>query len=84
MLYTSIENKKIKNIKKLYDKKYRDLNNEFIIEGEHLIIEANKNNVLEEIIIEDGYDLDIDMPKSFVTNSVLKYISNLDTPPKYL
>ena len=84
MLYTSIENKKIKNIKKLYDKKYRDLNNEFIIEGEHLIIEANKNNVLKEVIIEDGYDMDIDMPKSFVTNSVLKYISNLDTPPKYL
>ena len=30
MLYTSLENKKIKNIKKLYTKKYRDEYNESI------------------------------------------------------
>ena len=42
MLYTSIENKKIKELKKLNTKKYRDLNNLFIIEGEHLVLEAYK------------------------------------------
>ena len=32
-IYTSIDNKRIKNIKKLYTKKYRDMYNEFIVEG---------------------------------------------------
>ena len=54
MLYSSIENKKIKDIKKLYTKKYRDSNNLFIVEGEHLVIEAYKNNVLEELILEEN------------------------------
>ena len=51
MLYTSIENKKIKEIKKLYQKKYRDLNNRFIVEGEHLVVEAYKKGVLEELLV---------------------------------
>ena len=51
MLYTSIENKKIKELKKLNTKKYRDLNNLFIVEGEHLVLEAYKNGVLKELIL---------------------------------
>ena len=47
MLYSSTENKKIKEIKKLYTKKYRDLNDLFIIEGEHLVIEAYKKGLLK-------------------------------------
>ena len=43
MIYTSTENSKIKEIKKLNNKKYRDEYNKFIIEGEHLILEAEKN-----------------------------------------
>ena len=31
MIYTSIENEHIKEIKKLNQKKYRDLNNKFIV-----------------------------------------------------
>ena len=47
VLYSSIDNQKIKDIKKLYTKKYRDIEGKFIIEGEHLVIEAYKNNLLE-------------------------------------
>ena len=54
MIYTSIENKKIKNIKKLYSKKYRDEFNEFIIEGEHLVEEAYKKGILKELILEEN------------------------------
>ena len=84
MLYSSIENKKIKDIKKLYTKKYRDSNNLFIVEGEHLVIEAYKNNVLEELILEENIKLDIDVKTSYVTSNVLKYISELETPNKII
>ena len=84
MLYSSVENKKIKNIKKLNNKKYRDEFNEFLIEGEHLVEEAYKNKILKEIILEEGTDIDIDVPKSYVTSSVLKYISELDNPSKIM
>ena len=42
MIITSINNEKIKEIKKLNDKKYRDLTDLFLVEGEHLIKEAYK------------------------------------------
>ena len=84
MLYTSVDNKKKKNIKKLNTKKYRDEFNEFIIEGEHLILEANKHGFLKEVILEENTNLDIDVPKSFVTHNVLKYISDLDNPSKMI
>lgn len=84
MLYTSIENKKIKNIKKLYTKKYRDEFNEIIIEGEHLVQEAYKKGILKELILEEGIDFKLDIETNYVTNSVLKYISELDNPAKII
>ena len=84
MLYTSIENKKIKNIKKLNEKKYRDETNLFIIEGEHLLKEAYNNGILKEVILEENTNLDIDIEKSYVTSNVLKYISKLDNPSKMI
>ena len=84
MVFTSIENKKIKNIKKLNLKKYRDDFNEFLIEGEHLVKEASKSNCLKEIILEEGTNLDLEIDKIYVTSNVLKYISDLDNPPKIM
>lgn len=84
MLYTSINNKKIKDLKKLYTKKYRDKLNEFIIEGEHLVIEAYKNGYLKYVILENDTNIDLEIEKIYVTNNVLKYISELPSPPKIL
>ena len=39
-IITSKDNENIKNIKKLKERKYRDLNNEYIIEGIKIIKEA--------------------------------------------
>ena len=83
-VYTSIENKKIKHIKKLYTKKYRDESNEFIIEGEHLVLEAYKNGYLKYIILEENANININIDKIYVTNNILKYLSELSTPPKIL
>ncbi len=84
MLYTSTSNPKIKNIKKLNTKKYRDQNKEFLIEGEHLVLEAYKNNVLKELILEENVNFSLDVDTIRVSNNVLKYLSELDNPPKIL
>lgn len=48
---TSKDNDLIKNIKKLKEKKYRDLNNQFIVEGIKMIEEAiNENADIDSII----------------------------------
>ena len=52
---SSKDNEFIKHIKKLKDKKYRDLNNEYIIEGIKIIEEAinEKANIKQVVICDD-------------------------------
>ena len=80
MLYSSVHNDKIKELKKLKEKKYRDQLGKFIIEGDHLIKEAYKEGILESVYILEGKELDLDIDKNYVTKEVLKYITDLDTP----
>lgn len=78
-MYSSTNNDFIKSIKKLNEKKYRDNTNTFLVEGEHLVHEAIKNNLVKYVIVRDNYDFNYDN-KIIVTDKVLKYISNLNTP----
>ena len=80
MVINSIQNNKIKEIVKLRDKKYRDRENLFIIEGEHLVEEAKKNNLLDEVFVVEGYDYD----GVYVSYDVMKRLSSLKTPPNVL
>ena len=82
MLYTSSNNDYIKRIKKLNQKKYRDIYNEFLIEGEHLVIEAYEKKFLKELILDESSNFKLDVKTSYVTSNVLKYISELSTPTK--
>lgn len=84
MLYSSCDNKKIKDIKKLNIKKYRDLENKYLVEGEHLVREAYKKGALETLIIEDGCDFKLNIDTVSVSYDVLKYISELETPQKMM
>lgn len=53
-LITSKDNEMIKNIKKLKEKKFRDLHHEFIIEGVKMIQEAiNEKATIKKIIISE-------------------------------
>ena len=81
MLYTSIENKKIKEIKKLNNKKYRKETGLFIIESEHLIKEAYKNGYLKELILLENTEYKLNIEPNYVTEKVMKYITELDTIP---
>ena len=47
----SLDNKKIKSLRKLKEKKYRDKEGLFLVEGIHLVLEAYKTNNLEEVNI---------------------------------
>lgn len=80
MIYTSLENVKIKEIKKLHVKKYRDKENLFLVEGEHLVLEAYKAGVLKTLIVEDGKSFALDVDTMVVSHQVLTYLSELDTP----
>ena len=83
MLYSSLDNDKIKYLKKLKEKKYRDLEGKFLIESEHLIKEAYKEGLLESVYVLEGNNIDIDIDINYVTLQVLKSISSLASP-KYL
>lgn len=84
MIYTSINNDHIKEIKKLNQKKYRDLNNKFIVEGEHLVLEGIKNNLVEEVLILEDLPNEYDVKTNYVSLNVLKYITELDNPAKII
>ena len=80
VLYSSVNNPKIKELKKLKSKKYRDLTNTFLIESEHLIKEAYNLGYLKCIYILEGTNYDIDVETNYVTKEVLKYLSDLESP----
>lgn len=80
-MITSINNERIKEISKLNNKKYRKEKGLFIVEGEHLVEEAYKHNLLVEVysLNETSYE-----SSYIVTESVMKKISNLDSIPNII
>lgn len=89
---SSKDNEFVKHIKKLKDKKYREINKEFIIEGIKLIKEAIEENAdIKQIVICDNcLNADI-IPKElmyeiakyecvYVTEKIFSSISDVNTP----
>lgn len=76
MLYTSTNNNKIKELKKLEMKKYRDLTSTFLVVGEHLVNEAYKHNKLISIILLEGTQSDLDIDTDYANQAVMKHLSN--------
>lgn len=79
-MITSLENKKIKEIMKLKQKKYRDKTNKFIIETSNLIKEAYDNGLLEELYVMEGYDSPVKFDYEIVTDKVMQKISSIEKP----
>lgn len=81
MLITSLDNKKIKELTKLKQKKYRDINKKFIVETENLIKEAYIENRLEEIYLLENETLSFkpECPTYEVTEKVMDKIKNINT-----
>lgn len=80
-MITSIENKEIKKYLKLKKKKYRDIDKLFLVEGEHLIKEAEKAQCLVKVILTENKKIDTNKEIIYVTEEIMKKLSDLDTPP---
>lgn len=80
MLYQSLDNPKIKDLKKLHTHKYREQKKMFLVEGEHLVLEAFQTGYLKELLLEENTEFSLPVETNYVTKSVLKELSNLDTP----
>ena len=89
---TSKENEIVKKIKKLKEKKFRDLENSYIVEGIKLVKEAidENQNIKYVVICEDFINNDMIDQKVlyeiaklnciYVTDKVFKYITDVSNP----
>ena len=72
MFIESLQNSHVKDWCKLKQKKYRDETGLFLIEGDHLILEAQKKGAIKEVI-----SIDKEVPATFyVTKEIMKKITN--------
>ena len=91
-IISSKDNEFIKHIKKLKEKKYRDLNKEYVVEGVKLIKEAIEEKAeIKQIVICDNCQKSDIIPKAimyeiakfeciYVTENIFKLISDVNTP----
>ena len=85
MVITSLNNEHIKELNKLKEKKYRDQKGEFLIEGEHLVFEAIKKDLVKELILLEGEDFYSENIKiTYVSKEVMKKLSSMDSYPKVI
>lgn len=77
----SVNNERVKFYKKLRDKKYILENNKYIVEGEHLVMEAYKAGVLLEVIHNLNFKNSLDVHSVLVNDKVLSNISLLKSVP---
>ena len=76
MQITSLSNAKVKQWFKYHEKKHRDKDQRFLIEGEHLLQEAHQAGIIECIMVEIGCPSPIDgYPVYELTPAVLSKLS---------
>ena len=84
MLITSKDNNRIKEVRNLLNKKYSLQKGLFVIEGENLVEEAIKNDLLVELFVLDGYSCNYEFNYDTVTLDVMKSMSDLKSTPRLL
>ena len=84
MLITSVNNEHIKELVKLKDKKYRDQSDTFLVETKHLVLEAYKEGLVKELILEQNELFPLDVDTLYVSPEVLKKLSSTNTPSKVM
>src|SRR5699024_6861772 len=84
IMITSLQNERVKQFKKLHNKKERKKTNTFMVEGFHLVEEAHNSNwVIREIIIQDSIELPNMLevyPITRVSHVVFNHISQTQSP----
>jgi len=82
MRIESLQNEKVKVWNKLKEKKYRDETNLFLIEEEHLVLEALKKGMVKELLVTEKCDYDV--PTYEVSKEIMKKLTSQVTAPKIL
>ena len=89
---SSKENSFVKHVKKLKDKKYRDISGEYIIEGINLVKEAIQEKAnIKQFVLCDDCEKNESIPKElmyeiakyecvYVTEKIFKYLSEVQEP----
>lgn len=89
---SSKENSFVKHVKKLKDKKYRDISGEYIIEGINLVKEAIQEKAnIKQFVLCDDCEKNESIPKElmyeiakyecvYVTEKIFKYLSKVQEP----
>lgn len=80
----SVNNEKVKFYRKLREKKYIIENHKYIVEGDHLVNEAYKAGVLEEVITCLNNSSFNNVPVVLVSKKVLESISLLKSVPEVM
>ena len=76
MIIESLNNGKVKAWNKLKEKKFRDEENLFLIEGDHLVECALNYGVVKEIVTSYENFKIHNIPIYYVTDSIMKKLSN--------
>lgn len=74
-MITSKDNKLYKNWLKLSQKKYRQKEQLFLIEGEHLILEAKKANILSQVLLSENTSFNIDAPITYIAKPLFEKLA---------
>ena len=89
---SSKDNEIIKNIKKLKEKKYRDLENAYLIEGIKIVKEAIAENAkIKQIVMCEDFTDNVELDKDtlyelarhnliYVTRNIMDSLSDVKTP----
>lgn len=81
----SVKNDRVKYWTKLKNKKYQMSEELFLVEGEHLVEEAEKTKLLKEVIILESYKNDYKYKNTtYVNENVMKKITSLKSVPRII
>lgn len=79
-IINSLNNPYIKELSKLNEKKYREKEGKFLIEGYNIVKEAKDADILIEVLIVDEKDIIEGIPCIKVTQEIIKKIADAKTP----
>ena len=78
----SSQNNRIKEIKKLRQKKHRQRQGNFVVEGDKMIREALRLNLVQELYVTEEKKDYFDCQECFlISEALMKSISRMETPP---
>lgn len=77
---TSLSNPYIKSLEKLYDKKTREQEQLYLVEGYHLVKEARNAGLLKTVLITNERDRIDEVENILVTDAIIKKLTRTKSP----